>query len=346
LWFIFAQAEGGDFGIVEEVVGKKAKFYNLEGILGVWWGKDRAYYRGEAALQMQYDEGFYGRLSVISFNDYDLLSPSVRIKELYVEKAYDNGLDVKFGLGPLFWENGVVFGDYLGGNPFLEIFYGREIWVNLLLYKVLGNLGVGFRTAVDMGNFALTLYGIYDTTRLGYLGTSLNLELPFLRLSLEATGMRMDENYEGAYIFHTYFEGGRWFVGLLSHSFSRRFVRLRAQGLTLDPERSPFFGVSTPITYSFRGIPWTYPQNTSSQLLRFGFNHKLNEDWVMMPMFDVGLFQSPALDLKNGNSLFADGHLVFRWTDTYFAGLSFGALMDDDSPKWSVALYSVKNFSF
>ncbi len=342
---ILVQGGDADFGIVEEVKGKRAKFYALEGIMGLWWGKDRQYYRGDLAFQMQYDEGFYGRFSLVSFNEY-ALPPSVGVKELYVEKAFDNGLDVKFGLGPIYWENGVLFGDYVGGNPFFEVFFGKEIWIDLLLYRVNSSLGAGLRSAFDLGNFGLTVYGVYDTTRAGYVGLSVGLDLPFWTLSLEATGEKDSSGYEGAYLLYTFVRPGRWFVGLMSYSFTSGFDRITAQGLDLDPDRSPFFGVSTPLTYNMPGIPWSNPQNTSAEVLRFGFTHVLNEDWKMTPIFDLGAYQSVAMDLKNNNSLLADVHLRFDWTDTYYVGLSAGAVVQDTTFSWGVAAYTVKNFSF
>ena len=344
LWIVLAQNGDADFGIVEEVRGKRAKFYNLEGVMGVWWGKDRQYYRGDLTFQMQYDEGFYGRFSLVSFNEYVSL-PSVGVKELYVEKVFDNGLDIKFGLGSLYWENGVLFGDYLGGNPFLDVFFGKSVWIDLLLYKVETNLGAGLRGAVDLGNFGITLYGVYDTTRVGYAGLSLSVDVPFWTLSLEATGSQVSGNYEGAYIASTFVRPGRWFAGLMAYSFSPGFRRVVAQGLDLDPDRSPFFGVSTPLTYDMPSIPWTNPQNTSAEVLRFGFNHSLNEDWTIVPMFDFGAYQSAALDMKR-NSILTDIHVRFNWTDTYYVGVSAGTLITSGSPSWGFALYSVKSFSF
>ncbi|NPB02965.1 MAG: hypothetical protein GXO39_00930 [Thermotogae bacterium] len=346
LWILFTQVidNEADFGIVEDVKGKKAKFYNLEGILGVWWGYERLYYRGEGAFQMQFDEGFYGRLSVISFDEYYFF-PTVRLKELYVEKLYDNGLDVKFGLGPIFWENGVVFGDYLGGNPFLSVFFGKEIWGEMLLYKITDNMGVALRGALDLGNFTVGVYGIYDTVGLGYVGTSLNLDLPFLAFSLEATAQRYNDDYNGAFMLHTFVRPSSWFIGLLAYSFTPNFKRMIAQGLELDPNNSPFFGVSTYLTYTTPGIPWTYPQNTSAQVLRFGFEKPLNEDWNFKPFFDVGAYQSEALNMGTSGWL-ADVHLRFDWTDTYYTGFSGGVFLKDGNFNWSLAIYSVKNVSF
>ncbi len=347
LWIVLAQNGDADFGIVEEVRGKRAKFYNLEGVMGVWWGKERQYYRGDLAFQMQYDEGFYGRFSLVSFNEYPPLW-SVGVKELYVEKVFDNGFDVKFGLGAIYWENGLLFGDYIGGNPFLDVFFGKSVWVDLLAYRVDRNLGAGVRGAVDLGNFGFTVYGVYntyDTLRTGYIGISTGVDVPFLTFSLEATGEKDSTDYEGAYILYAFLRPGMWFAGLMSYSFTEGFDRIVAQGLDLDPDRSPFFGVSTPLTYDMPGIPWTNPQNTSAEVLRFGFNYSLNEDWTVVPMFDLGTYQSVAMDIKH-NSLMADFHLRLNWTDTYYVGFSAGTILTDSIPNWGFALYSVKTFSF
>jgi hypothetical protein len=94
------------------------------------------------------------------------------------------------------------------------------------------------------------------------------------------------------------------------------------------------------------GIPWTAPQNTSAEVIRFGFNRVLNEDWSMTPIFDLGAYQSVAMDMRNNNSILADIHLRFDWTDTYYVGLSTGIIVRGDSPSWGVAFYTVKNFSF
>ena len=349
--FLVSQGEEADFSIVEEVRGEKLRVYTLEGVMGLWWSKQNTYYRGDLTFQMQYDEGFYGRFTVVAFDRFSQL-PVPLIKEAQVEKVFENGLDFRLGLGTIYWGNGLVFGDYLGGNPFLDVSWGKSVWLNLLLYKVPHSFGGGLKAGVDLSDLSFVFYGVYDSLLSGgsemYAGLVLDYQSPFWGLSLEAVGSKPkgeETENRGAFLLKTYVNPGGWFVGVMGYSAGDGFRRVAAQGLDLDPDRSPFFGVSVYKTYSQMGIPWSDIARTSAEVLRFGFERRLGEDWKLTPMFDIGLVQSVPLSLKHSD-YFADFHLRFDWTDTFFMGTSAGVLYEEDTPLWDVSLYFVKNFSF
>ncbi len=326
--------------VEEEVKATRTRFYTVDGYLG-FWASDNQFYRSEIGFQLQHDLGVYGRFSVISFNKYrGFTVPSV--KEAFVEFAFGNSLDIKGGIGPLFWENGLVLGDYIGGNPFVEVSYGRTLWFDLLVSNTINHLFGGLRVALDMSGNGMTAYGIYDSSKVAYGGLSVYSDMDPFSLKLEGVGTNKKE---GAVYLSTNLNLGRISIGLHGFSATDKYNRIVAQGLRFDDERSPFMGFSTYLTYNYDTIPWTDISNRSGEFIRIAFMWPLNEDWKLKPSFDFGMYQSAPMDVAKRNSYFVDGHLRFDWTESIYMGLSAGAMIDSTF-NWRAAIYIVNIFGF
>ncbi|MEO0139231.1 MAG: hypothetical protein ABIL16_04930 [candidate division WOR-3 bacterium] len=336
--FLIAQSQGIE--LEEEVKAKRTKFYTLDGQIGLW-ASDKQYYRGELGIQMQYDLGIYGRLSFISFDRfYGFALPS--LKEAFVELSFDNSLDIKGGLGALFWGNGLLLGDYLGGNPFVEVSYGKSVWFGFLIANTPYTAFGGLRVAFDIKQFGFEFYGIADTGKTPYGGLVFEMDYPFWYLSLEGVASR--DTAFGIYLTNT-FNFGRFRFGINGFSTTKNYQRIVGQGLVFDRDWSPFMGFSTHLTYTSPSIPWTYISGRSGEFIRLSFLYPINEDWTFKPSFDLGMYQTIPLSIEKHNYPFADAHIRFDWTENMYMGLSAGALIDS-TVYWRVAGYVSSTFGF
>ncbi len=326
----------------EEIKATRTRFYNIDGNIG-FWASDNQYYRGELGVQMQFDIGVYGRFSIISFDRfYPYVSPYVRLKESFIEFAFANSLDIRGGLGPLYWENGLTFGDYLGGIPFLGISYGRNVWLDFVLALPFDKMVSGLRASLDFGIFSLTGYGIYDTSGTVYGGISSNLNFGIFDFNAEGVGTN---ERDGAIYLSTDLEIGRFSMGLHGFSTTEGYERIVGQGIVFDEERSGFFGFSTYLTYSMYEIPWTNITGRSGEFLRLSLLWPINEDWIAKPYLDMGMYQEKPLDMQKRNRYFADANIRLDWAETIYLGASGGIYLNE-KVDWKVAVYAVSTFSF
>jgi len=335
--------------VEEEIRAKRTKFYNIDGILGLW-ASERQYYRGEFGMQMQFDIGFYGRFSIISFSSFfPNLKDSIisfsrfssffpNLKEAYIEISPAKYLYLRGGIGAPFWGNGILLGDYIGGNPFLEFVYGKDVWFNLLLvntqYKAFGGLRFGF----DWNIFGFQAYGIADTTRNLFFGSALDLDHTLFYLKIEGA---LDSSYNFGTYLSSALKLGKFRLGIHGFGTSKGYIRLVGQGITFDEEFSPFMGFSNYLTYTqVDAVPWTDISDKKGGFFRIGFIHTLNEDWMFKPSFDFGIYQE-----KDTIKPFIDANLRFDWTEVIYLGVSAGSLIDKKPlARASIFLVSIYNF--
>jgi hypothetical protein len=331
LFLILSQTQ---IEVEEEVRAKKTRFYNIDGILGLW-ASERQYYRGELGIQMQFDMGFYGRFSIISFSS---LFPT--LKEAYVELSPVKYLYIRGGMGAPFWGNGMLLGDYLGGNAFFEVSYGKEVWFNLLAVNTPNNFFGGLRFGFDWNFLGFQAYGTADTTKNLYFGSALDLDHTLFYLKLEGV---LDNSYNYGTYISSELKLGKFRFGFHGFGTSKDYKRILGQGIVFDEEFSPFMGFSNYLTYTQSPtyqVPWTDISGKMGGFFRLGFLHSINEDWYFKPSFDFGLY-------RDGDTTkpFVDGNIRFDWTEVIYLGFSAGALLDR-KPLARVSLFLVSTYNF
>ncbi len=331
LYFFLSQVQ---IEFEEEIRAKKTRFYNIDGILGLW-ASEKQYYRGELGIQMQFDIGFYGRLSIISFS-----SVYPTLKESYIEISPARYLYLRGGIGAPFWGNGLILGDYLGGNPFLEVAYGKDVWFNVLVVNASNDAFGGLRFGFDWQILGFQSYGIVDTSNNIYFGSALDLDHSLFYLKIEGA---LDNSYNYGLYVSSALNLAKMRFGLHGFSTSEKYKRLLGQGIVFDEEFSPFMGFSTYLTYTqfpSYEFPWTDISGKMGGFLRIGFPYKINEDWTFKPSIDFGTYS------ENGSrKTFIDGNVRFDWTEAMYMGFSVGTLLDKRPlARASIFLVGIYNF--
>ena len=326
----------------EEVVAVRGEgTYNLGGDLSFWaLGSDTAgQYLARARLDFDLTFGSWlsGFVSAERWGGFGL--GGLDFREAYLE-AYFGLFTLRAGKQLLFYGEGTLFSDRIGGYPAVSALVGDKVWLNLHGVYLSG-WQLGADAGFTAGPFSLELMGlrVSDST---WGGVRAELGAGPLSVAAEASS-EVSDSFALSALAHAGFERWPFSVGggylLIDSAFSKPFP----EGPTYADGAAGWWGFGDAFTFSYLQNPfWLGVSGVQAGFGWASYSHYLDfvkPDLVLTARLDAFYYteplQAPEFDLS----------LILEELKVAKGGVT-GSYLASDPSRWAVKLWLQKSFYF
>ncbi len=327
--------------IEEEVVAVKEEgTYNLGGNLSFWaWGTDSL--SGEMGrAKLDFDLTFGSWLSgFVSLEHWGSFSGGVDLREAYLE-GYFGLLSVRAGKQLLFYGEGTLFSDRIGGYPAVSALLGDKVWLNVHgIYLEGWQLGADAGLSVGPLSVELTGLKVSDSS---WAGARAEVETGLLSAAAEASAELSDSAALCA-LAHLALERWPFSLGggylLIDSAYSKPFP----EGPTYADGANGWWGFGDAFTFSYLRNPfWLGVSGVQAGFGWASYSRYLDfikPDLVLTVRLDGFYFQKP-VDAPE-----VDLSVILEELKVVKGGITGGFLASDPS-FYSVRAWVQKSFYF